>query len=217
VALPKITITPETGGEALEVMFNPEEYSLNRDNNFASQAVPGLSAPLLQFVNGNAHTLEMELLFDTYEKLTDVRAETQRLIALMEIDSNLHAPPILRVRWGSLHFRGVLTRAAQKFILFLPNGNPVRARVTVSFTEFIDPERESKQVNRQTADFSKVHIVKQGETISGIANLHYENPLLWRAIAIANGVDDPRALKPGDSFNIPSLPFTIPETGEVIR
>jgi nucleoid-associated protein YgaU len=213
----KVTITSESTKEALTVMFNPEEYSLNRDNNFASQAVPGLSAPLIQFVNGNARTLEMELLFDTYEKLKDVRVETQRLISFMEIDSKLHAPPILQVAWASLQFRCVLTRAAQKFLLFLPDGSPVRARVTVSFTEFIDPERESKQVNRQTADFSKVHTVKQGETISGIASLYYENPLLWRAIAIANGLDDPRALTPGDSFSIPSLPFTVPETGEVIQ
>jgi LysM repeat protein len=217
MALVKATITSESTGDVLEVMFNPEEYSLNRDNNFASQAVPGLSAPLLQFVHGNARTLEMELLFDTYEKLTDVRIQTQRLITFMEIDSNLHAPPILKVAWASLQFRCVLMRASQKFILFLPDGRPVRARVTVSFTEFIDPDRESKQVNRQTADFSKIHTVKEGETISGIANQHYENPLLWRAIAIANGIDDPRALSPGEAFQIPSLPFTNPETGEVIQ
>lgn len=217
MALVKATIKAESTGDVLEVMFNPEEYSLNRDNNFASQVVPGLSAPLLQFINGNARTLDMELLFDTYEKLTDVRVQTQRLISFMEIDSNLHAPPILQVAWASLQFRCVLTKAAQKFILFLPDGSPVRARVTVSFTEFIDPDREAKQVNRQTADFSKIHIVKAGETISGIANLHYENPLLWRAIAIANNVDDPRALSPGDAFQIPSLPFTNPETGEVIQ
>jgi hypothetical protein len=215
--LVKATITSETTGDVLEVMFNPEEYSLNRDNNFASQAVPGLSAPLLQFVNGNARTLEMELLFDTYEKLTDVRIQTQRLIAFMEIDSNLHAPPILKVAWASLQFRCVLTRAAQKFILFLPDGRPVRARVTASFTEFIDPEREAKQVNRQTADFSKVHTVREGETVSSIAYLYYENPVLWRVIAISNGVDDPRALTTGESIGIPSLPFTNPETGEVIQ
>jgi hypothetical protein len=217
MALVKAAITSESTGDRLEVMFNPEEYSLNRDNNFASQAIPGLSAPLLQFVNGNARTLEMELLFDTYEQLTDVRIQTQKLISFMEIDSKLHAPPILRVAWASLQFRCVLTRAAQKFIFFLPDGRPVRARVTVNFTEFIDPDREAKQVNRQTADFTKLHTVKEGETLSGIANLHYENPLLWRAIAIANNVDDPRALTPGQMFQIPSLPFTNPETGEVIQ
>lgn len=51
-------------------MFNPEEYTINKDNNFAAQNVPGLSGPILQFVHGNMRTLEMELFFDTYEKNT---------------------------------------------------------------------------------------------------------------------------------------------------
>lgn len=219
MALVKATITAENTGERLEVMFNPEEYSLNRDNNFASQAIPGLSSPLLQFAHGNLRTLDMELLFDTYEVKQDpgrdVRIQTQRLIKFMEIDSSLHAPPILQVSWASLQFRCVLTKASQKFVLFLSDGRPVRARVSVSFTEFIDPEREARQVNRQTADFSKVHTVSDGETISLIAFLHYEKPRLWRAIAIANGIDDPRALRAGMTLSIPSLPFTNPETGEV--
>ena len=217
MALVKATITAEASGERLQVMFNPEEYSLNRDNTFASQVVPGLGSPLLQFVNGNLRTLDMELLFDTYEQLTDVRDQTQKLIHFMEIDSSLHAPPVLLVSWASLHFRCVLTKAAQKFILFLPDGRPVRARVTTSFSEFVDPEREAKAVNRQTADFSKVHTVKDGQTISAIATRHYENPTLWRAIAIANAVDDPRALTPGQALRIPPLPFIVPETGEVIQ
>ena len=59
MALVKASITAENTGERLEVMFNPEEYSLNRDNNFASQAIPGLSSPLLQFAHGNLRTLDM--------------------------------------------------------------------------------------------------------------------------------------------------------------
>lgn len=216
MALVHATIQVEHNGDLLEVMFNPEEYSLNRDNNFASQAIPGLSSPLIQFAHGNLRTLEMELLFDTYEKLTDVREQTQRLIKLMEIDPDLHAPPILNVSWASLQFRGVLARAAQKFILFLPDGRPVRARVTVSFTEFVDPERESRQVQRQTADFSKVHQVVDGETISGIAARYYKKPSLWRAIALVNDLDDPRVLVPGLALAIPSLPYVVEETGEVI-
>jgi hypothetical protein len=219
MALVKATITAENTKERLEVMFNPEEYSLNRDNNFASQAIPGLSSPLLQFAHGNLRTLDMELLFDTYEAKQDaqrdVRIQTQRLIKFMEIDSSLHAPPILQVAWASLQFRCVLTKASQKFLMFLSDGRPVRARVNCSFTEYIDPEREAKQVNRQTADFSKVHTVSEGETIPSIAFLHYENPQVWRAIAIANEIDDPRALRPGMTLSIPSLPFTNPETGEV--
>jgi len=215
MALAKARITLEHTGQQFDVMFNPEEYSLNKDNNFASQAIPGLSSPILQFVHGNLRTLEMELFFDTTDTRTDVRSETQKVVDLLKIDPELHAPPVLRVAWGSLQLRCVLARANQKFIKFLDDGRPTRARVTVSFSEFIDPEREAKEVNRQTADFSKAYTVQRGDTLSGIAVRFYDNPTLWRPIAVANGLDDPRSIVPGDQLHVPSLPFTDPASGEV--
>jgi contractile injection system tube protein/LysM domain-containing protein len=216
MGLAKARITVEHTGESLEVMFNPEEYTLSRDNNFASQSIPGLSSPLLQFVAGNLRTLELELFFDTYERHKDVRDETQKLVRLADIDPDLHAPPVLQVAWASLQFRCVLARVSQKFILFLPDGRPARARLTVSFSEYVDPAREGRQVKRETATFSKAHTVRQGETLSAIAGRYYEDPRLWRPIAIENGLDDPRALVPGLTLLVPPLPFVDPESGEVM-
>jgi nucleoid-associated protein YgaU len=217
MGLTKAKITVEHSKAFIHVMFNPEEYSLNRDNNFASQAIPGLSSPLIQFAHGNLRTLEMELLFDTYERLSDVRLETEKFIHLMEIDPALHAPPILIVAWASLQFRCVLTKANQKFLLFLDDGRPVRARITASFTEFIDPEHEALQVKRETADYTKQHTVLQGETIAAIAFKYYSDPTLWRPIARLNRLDNPRELNAGQPLAIPSLPYRDPATGEVIQ
>jgi LysM repeat protein len=217
MGLTKAKITIEYSGASLDVMFNPEEYSLNRDNNFASQAIPGLSSPLIQFAHGNLRTLDMELLFDTYEKLSDVRIETEKFVHLMEIDPELHAPPILVVAWASLQFRCVLTKASQKFILFLDDGRPVRARISASFTEFIDAEHEALQIKRQTADWTKMHTVLQGETLSAIAFRYYSDPTLWRPLAVSNGIDKPRVLYAGQQLTIPSLPYTDPTTGEVVQ
>ena len=203
--------------DQFDVQFNPEEYSLNKDNNFASQTIPGLSSPILQFVNGNLRTLEIELFFDTVDQQTDVRDQSNKVVNLLKIDSDSHAPPILRFVWGSLDFTCVLARANQKFTRFMSDGRPVRARVTVSFSEFIDAEREAKEVNRQTADFSKFHTVVQDETLSAIANTFYHNPLTWRPIAIANGIDDPRSIAPGQVLRIPSLPFVDQDRGEVFK
>jgi hypothetical protein len=220
MTLVKAQITVEHTGEKIDVLFNPEEYTINKDNNFASQAIPGLSGPLLQFVNGNMRTLDMELFFDTYDtpelQKRDVRELTNKITGLLTIDSELHAPPVLNVSWSSLQFRCVLARASQKFIMFTNDGTPVRARVTVTFNEFIDAEREAREINRQTADFSKLYTVTQGQTLSTIAALLYDNALLWRPIAVANNIDDPRAIETGQSLLIPALPFRDPETGEVV-
>jgi len=217
MGLTKARITIEHTGESFDVQFNPEEYSLNKDNNFASQAIPGLSSPLLQFVHGNLRTLDMELFFDTTSDRTDVRDQTQKVTNLLNIDSDLHAPPVLQVAWASLQLRCVLVRANQKFTRFLEDGRPVRARVTVSFNEFIDADREAKEVNRQTADFTKIYVVGAGDTLSGIAAKLYDDPQIWRPLAVANNIDDPRAITPGQELSVPSLPYRDPETGEVVQ
>jgi LysM repeat protein len=216
MGLAKATITIEHTGQSIPVMFNPEEYSLSQDNNFASQNIPGLSGPILQFVHGNLRTLDMELFFDTTDARVDVRNETGKITKLLAIDSELHAPPVLKVAWASLQFRCVLARAGQQFTRFLEDGRPVRARLKVTFNEFLDPAREARQVNRQTADFTKVHIVTQGETLSDLANKYYRNAQLWRPIALRNDIEDPQVDFTGVTLQIPSLPFVVQETGEVL-
>jgi len=228
MALEKALIVNQATGELLvTAMFNPEEYTVNRDNNFAQIAVPGLRAPLLQFVHGNAQTLEMELLLDTIEahdaggrRLNDagddVRPLVRKLTALLDIDPATHAPLILNFVWASFTFTCVLTRAVQKYTMFRADGAPVRAKVQVTFTEFTNAETEAKEVKRETADYTKVHTVVDGDSLPAIAFRLLGNPALWRSIAIANELEDPDGLVPGTQLVIPRLPFRDPETGEVL-
>jgi hypothetical protein len=222
--LEKATITNTVTGQRTAVLFNPEEYSLSRDNNFAQVAIPGLRGPLLQFVAGNMQTLEMELLVDSYEAhgsanaaLSDVRELTGQITGLMNIDPSTHAPPVLLFTWGSLAFTCVLARASQRFIMFRPDGVPVRARLQVTFNEFINAESEAKEIKRETADFSHEHVVLAGETLSSIAAAVYRDPARWRPIAIANRVDRPKVLTIGSRLIVPQLPFRDPESGEVVQ
>ena len=220
MALEKVQIQVLHSGQVIKALYNPEEYTINKDNNFAVQNIPGLSAPLIQFVNGNLRTLEMELFFDTWDTPTlpkkDVRDFTSQVVGLLDIDSQLHAPPILQLSWSSLQLRCVLARVSQKFTMFADDGKPVRARLSCTFNEVIDPEQEIKKVNRQTANYTKVHVVNQGETLSGIAFRYYEDPKLWRSIAIANDIVNPRTIVVGQSLIIPSLPYIDPVSREVV-
>jgi hypothetical protein len=213
MALEKATITNTVNGERFEVLFNPEEYTIARDVNWAQAAVPGLSAPLLQFVHGGLQTLEMELLVDTYEQHRDVRTLTSRIVDLMAIDPSTHAPPVVLFTWASLSFTCVLARATQRFIMFEPDGTPVRARLQVSFQEFRNAELEAKEIKRETADFSRRRVVGQGETLNAIAAEVYGDSGLWRPIALRNALDDVRDLPAGLALLIPPLPYRDPETG----
>jgi nucleoid-associated protein YgaU len=101
--------------------------------------------------------------------------------------------------------------------MFRPDGVPVRARVQVTFNEFRNGDLEAKEVKRETADYSRLHVVGDGETLSAIAARVYDDPAAWRPIAVHNGIDDPRALRTGQRLLVPMLPYRDPETGEVTR
>ena len=112
--------------------------------------------------------------------------------------------------WGQLTFTCVLTRVSQKYILFLPDGTPVRARLTVTLSEYRNVELEAKEVKRQTVDYTKVHVVVDGDTLTLIAFREYSDATAWRPIALRNGITDPRHLEVGTVLSIPRLPWTDP-------
>jgi hypothetical protein len=207
--LEKATITPMGGGD-IKVLFNPTQYQLSKANQFAEVAVPGLEAPPLQFVRGNARTLSMQLFFDTYDPVdaelqgSDVRNFTSQITGLLKVDSDSHAPPICLFSWGKLKFIGVLEKADQRFTLFLPNGVPVRATVDVSFKEVGQAQADQAR-DRFSSDFAKRHVVRRGESLWSIAAERYGDPALWRPIAEENGLDNPLALEAGQVLVIPAL------------
>lgn len=224
--LEKAVITNTVTGDAVPVLFNPEEYTLDRSNNLAQSAVPGLSGPIVQFVSGGQQTLAMDLFLDTFEEHRlgsrvlarageDVRVLAGRITGLMDIDPTTHAPPVLLFTWGTLSFTCLLARAQQRFTMFLSDGTPVRARLSVTFDEFRDVELEARQVKRETADYTKVHQVVQGDTLPVLAARHYGDARVWRPIALRNELDDPRRLELGARLVVPQLPFRDPATGEV--
>ena len=228
MGLEKALIINTETADRFSVLFNPEEYTVSKDINYAQTGVPGLGAPITQFVNGNAQTLEMELLFDTYEKHgnggqaglpagSDVRNLTDKVVDLMKINPDTHAPPVLLFQWGSLSFICVLARASQRFTMFNGNGVPVRARLQVTFNEYRHPNMELRENRQQTADYSKIYVIRQGDNLPAIAARLYDDPKLWRPIARTNSLANPRELPVGRRLLVPQLPYRDPETGEVVQ
>ncbi len=169
-------------------------------------------------------TLEMELLLDTFEAHEgssvgaggDVR-ELCRAGHRADGDrpGDARAAGACSSPGASLTFTCVLARVSQQFIMFAPNGVPVRARLQVTFNEFRNVELEAKEIKRETADVSKRHVVGRGETLSLIAWRAYGDPTAWRPIAIRNDIDDPELLEVGRGLAVPPLPYPRSRSGRV--
>jgi len=192
-------------GETVKVCFNPPEYSIEKSNQFQSTSIPGLSTPITQFVSGNAQTLTMELFFDSYEEGIDVREYTDKITSLLDINEKMHAPPLCEFIWGSLNFKAILERVTQRFTMFLDTGTPVRAKLNVTFKEYKTITEQLQNMNLESADRTKRRVIVQGESLWFIANREYGDSTLWRLIAKANRINNPRILETGREIIIPTL------------
>lgn len=207
MALKKAMIWVERGPhkERLDVLFNPTQYNIESGNQYSWQTIPGLSQPIAQFVSGEATTLNMDLFFDTYESGKDVREKTMQIAGLLEVDKDLHAPPLCKFVWGTFQFKGVVEKVSQTYTMFLDSGIPVRATLNVTFKAVQSITEQFKHIPRQSADRTKQRMIKQGDQLWQIAAEEYEDPGLWREIARANGIANPKQLEPGTVIKIPRL------------
>jgi nucleoid-associated protein YgaU len=200
----------------IQVQFNPPEYTIAKGAQIAEIAIPGIDAPILQFVRGQTRTLALELFFDTTrfglsdDTVKDVRTLSDPVAQLGRIQPKTHAPPRIRFVWGQgLSFRAIVDNVGQKFTLFSPSGIPVRATLTLSFKEYQTLEEQLKALNLQSADHTKRRVVRSRDTLSRIAFEEYGDASQWRLIADHEAnrrvLADLRRLPPGAELAIPAI------------
>jgi nucleoid-associated protein YgaU len=51
----------------------------------------------------------------------------------------------------------------------------------------------------------RTHRVQPGETLDRITARYYGDSTKWRLLAVANGIEDPLALRPGSLITVPRL------------
>jgi LysM repeat protein len=219
--------------ESIRLKYNPTELSFDKSAQIAEIAIPGLDAPLLQYVRGQAERLSLDLFFDSTDDgmaagrngARSVTEQTDRIFQLIKIEPARHAPPICEFVWndrfpgsslstvassgtGNQNRNGfpcIVESLKQKFTLFSPDGVPLRATLTVGLREFRTLEQQIAQLNKHSPDRTQAHVVQRGDTLSAIAARHYGRPDEWRRIAGENKIEDPRRIAAGAVLIVPPI------------
>ncbi len=195
--------------------FNPEAVRVTKTLKPKEQRQAGQDAPALQFNGGDSLKIEFgEILFDTFDQRASVYAlHVSQLEKLIHVNEHLHRPPRVHFVWGQGFGSedgkvntGIwhVTALDVNYIMFLPNGVPVRAKCKLTLTEVPDDAAPAKSA-KGSPDTAHVHLVKRGDTLQAIAFREYDDAGEWRRIAAANGIDDPLALNPGSRLLIPPI------------
>ena len=228
--LEKMTIRNLENGESFEVLYNPQSYQQSRKVEYSELPVMGTDVPMAQFNHGSGETLKVQLFFDSLSasgeiggsfgdrmkftansllpsaaNLIDVRKYTDKVYQLTLIAGGYHAPPKLRLLWGSLSFEGYLVSCSQNFTRFDERGMPVRAMLDCEFHQHVDPGRHSSKNPLESPDTTKYRPVHQGDALWSLAAKEYGEARQWRAIAGANGIANPRGIRTGDLLVLPGL------------
>jgi nucleoid-associated protein YgaU len=201
----------EVKGTAVECMFNPSEYTVNRTNSYQEESTTEGAVTKTHFVSVGNQSLQLSLTFDGYEDKTDITEKTRKLWKFTEPKKKVMSngvekgiPVQVAFEWGSFRFIAFITNLSEKFTLFTYEGVPVRAKVEVTFTQYTDHE-DYPPTNPTSGGGSveRVRKVLAGDRLDMIAAEVYRDATQWRRIADYNHLRNPLALRPGQILRIP--------------
>jgi nucleoid-associated protein YgaU len=204
---------------AIECLFNPKEYTIQKQVEWNAPSGAGKNTNKLEFKAGKPATMQVELFFDTYELSDrDVTKYTKKIFDLMLVDDSLTnkkskkgRPPKVLFMWGmdrtsaKFIFQSVVQSVSAKYTLFLSDGTPVRATLTVALMQIEDgTDLGSQNPTSGGEGGERLWTVREGDNLGYIAYKTMGETAAWRSIAAANRLGAVRHLAAGTVLVIPN-------------
>jgi nucleoid-associated protein YgaU len=112
--------------------------------------------------------------------------------------------PVLQFAWGAgLAYSVTLESVTANYERFTASGIPVQASVNLTLKQHGEPPKSTNPSSGGLPGRAG-HTVIAGDSLVSIANATYGSPQAWRALAQANGLDDPLRIGPGSQLFLPS-------------
>ncbi|MFD2036110.1 LysM peptidoglycan-binding domain-containing protein [Belliella marina] len=203
----------EVEGGTYTALLNPEGYTFNYTTVQNEDQASGTSGAAPKFNKILPQELEFEFLFDRTGAIKDSPAKNEGIIDDIELfkkvafdyQGDTHRPNYLKIAWGSLLFKGVLTSLDINFKLFKADGTPLRAVASLKVTGFVEDNLRVALENNQSPDLTHYREVKLGDTLPLMSNRIYGDSKYYLEVAKANSIFDFRNLKVGTQIYFPPL------------
>jgi hypothetical protein len=205
------TLTRHDTKQYVALHYNPASLLIVAKAKWQQDPSKGAkTAAAPEYLGSDPRTLTMTAWFDQVENRgRDVGRDVGTLMDWTRTteqshDKNTPQPPTLLLGWGvGKAFEGHLTSVSATYSLFAPDGTPLRASVELILTEVPTTVKRQNPTSGGPAGRRRATTVR-GDSLPSLAQQEYGDPRLWRAIAAANGIDDPLRLAPGTDLLLPS-------------
>lgn len=191
----------------LYVQINPESYKLDKEVQFAPRDKLGELAQTPGFKRHSPSSLSFDVIFDgtgiipTANKTVFERIEELDNL-IYQMVGETREPAYATISWGKLSFNGRLKKADYSYSLFKPDGSPLRAKVSLSFTDAQSVEEEQAIKNQKEAQ-GEYKTFKEGDSLLKMCEDKYGSSNFAGLIANLNGLDGFRDIKAGTQIWFP--------------
>ncbi len=210
-------------GKTFTATINPETYTTRNKIEFCDTQASGTSMPILKFNKIAAEEMTFDFLFDTTGVIKDSSPLSLGLLnplakpksvakeiddfkqSIMDYQPDLHRPYFLKIIWGTLLFKCVLTNLDIEFKLFKPDGTPVRAVAKCTFKGTVEEAFRKKKENKQSPDVTHERVVKRGDRLSLMTNEIYKQQQYLFHVAAFNHLDGFRNVAAGTHIYFPPV------------
>lgn len=221
----------EVKASRIEVQFNPETLKVSFSNQVVPPAGKGgegggtdqRETSTVQYVGKGTTKLSVQLWFDVtasdlpqpFANADDVRSLTKRVVHFItpqpsKKDPKMQVPPGVRFLWGTFQFDGIVESMEESLEFFSPQGKPLRASMSLSLSQqkiefLMNPPKGAPQgpttPSGGAPGTSPFSLAQAGQTLQGMANKLGQG-VGWQDIAAANGIENPRLLRPGQLIDL---------------
>ena len=194
--------------------FNPAQLSLTRRAQWkTTPAQIERDGSLPEFMGSQPREMGVEIFLDSSDEPTSnsVLKKVESLLACCDVTTKSIAakqpsPPWVVFQWGSFstaRFTSYVSSVEAAYSLFGTTGVPIRATCRLQLHE-IPSNTKGQNPTSGALTAQRVHRVVAGDSLQSLAWREYGDSAAWRAIAEANGIDDPTRLANGVELVLPS-------------
>ena len=195
------------GSYALQI--NPEKYRHTHRTQFAHDRGIDTKAALAKFRSRSPENLSFSFVLDAtgvVPGVSKISTEIGKFNAVAyTYNGSIHSPNYLRLLWGSLGFKCMLSNLDVSYELFSPTGVPLRARLSVSLRQHQTPADLARSAEKKSADLTHSRVVTDGGTLPVMWHAVYDDTDLYVAPARANDRNDLVHLSPGERLRFPRV------------
>lgn len=188
---------------------NPAEITLAYEIEYDGANGAGTTNSRMEFKKVKPGDLSLAFFIDgtgANGRPANVQEQVEKFQKVTGYSGHIHRTHYLEVAWGTLKIkRCVLKSASIAYKLFQPDGVPLRAVISATFTDNSDDTTRVAITGDASADLTHVRLVKAGDTLPGLCGTIYGEPRMYAEVARANGLDNFRVLRPGTRLRFPPL------------